>query len=116
MGVRADVLLQAPLFSSDPPWYSNKFLLEVSIVKFARITSTVCDLAMMASVFDSLKCLAFPYTLGHGNLHGNPSLFLCVQEGANFPTSIFQKWFDSSTNFFFPMKVWCFELHLASFF
>ena len=88
MGVGADVLLQAPLFSSDPPWYSNKFLLEVSIVKFARITSTVCDLAMMASVFDSLKCLAFPNTLGHGNLdqHGNPSWFSCVQDGANFCT------------------------------
>ena len=54
LGVGAVVLLQAPLFSSDPPWYSNKFLLDVSIVKFARITSTVCDLAMMASVFDNL--------------------------------------------------------------
>ena len=53
--------------------------------------------------------------LYHGNLdwHGNPSWFLRVQDEATFQTLISQKWFDKSTSFFLPMKIWCFELHLA---
>ena len=51
----------------------------------------------------------------HGNLdwNGNPSLFSRVQDEATFQAYISQKWFDKSTSFFSPMKIWCFEPHLA---